>query len=41
MKFRAEAKKQLEKSLKELQSNRGRQYLDTQFKDRLLENDIL
>ena len=41
MEFRAEDEKQLVKSLKELRSDRGGEYLDTQFKDCLLENVIL
>ena len=41
MEFRAVAEKQLEKSLKELRSDRGGEHRDTQFKDYLLENVIL
>ena len=41
MEFLAEAEKQLEKSLKELRFVRGGEYLETQFKDYLLENEIL
>ena len=41
MEFQVEAKKQSEKSLKEILSDREREYLDTQFKDYLLENMIL
>ena len=37
----AEAEKQLGKSLKTLQSDRGCEYLDTEFKDHLLEHGIL
>ena len=39
--FMAEAEKQLGKSLKTLQSDRGGEYLDTEFKDHLLEHGIL
>ena len=35
--FMAEAEKQLDKSLKTLRSDRGGEYLDTKFKDHLLE----
>ena len=38
--FRAVAEKQLEKSPKEILSDRGGEYLNTQFKDYLLENVI-
>ena len=37
----AEAEKQLGKSLKTLRSDRGGEYLDTEFKDHLLEHGIL
>ena len=37
----AEAEKQLGKSLKTLRSDRGGEYLDTKFKDHLLEHGIL
>ena len=39
--FMAEAEKQLGKSLKTLQSDRGGEYLDIEFKDHLLEHGIL
>ena len=39
--FMAEAKKQLGKSLKPLRLDRGGEYLDTEFKDHLLEHGIL
>ena len=39
--FMAKAEKQLGKSLKTLQSDRGGEYLDTEFKDHLLEHGIL
>ena len=39
--FMAEAKKQLGKSLKTLRLDRGGEYLDTEFKDYLLEHGIL
>ena len=39
--FMAEAEKQLGKSLKTLRSDRGGEYLDTEFKDHLLEHGIL
>ena len=39
--FMAEAEKQLGKSLKILRSDRGGEYLDTEFKDHLLEHGIL
>ena len=39
--FMAEAEKQLGKSLKTLRSYLGGEYLDTEFKDHLLENGIL
>ena len=39
--FMAEAKKQLGKSLKTLLSDCGGEYLDTEFKDHLLEHGIL
>ena len=39
--FLAEAEKQLGKSVKTLQSNRGGEYLDNEFKDFLLEHGIL
>ena len=39
--FMAEAEKQLGKSLKTLRSDRGGEYLDTEFKDHLLEHRIL
>ena len=39
--FMAEAEKQLGKSLKTLRSDRGGEYLDTKFKDHLLEHGIL
>ena len=39
--FRAEAEKQLGKSLKTLRSDRGGEYLDIEFTDHLIENEIL
>ena len=39
--FMAEIEKQLGKSLKTLRSDRGGEYLDTKFKDHLLEHGIL
>ena len=39
--FMAEDEKKLGKSLKTLRSDRGGEYLDTEFKDRLLEHGIL
>ena len=39
--FMAETEKQLGKSLKTLRSDRGGEYLDTEFKDHLLEHGIL
>ena len=39
--FMAEAQKQLGKSLKTIRSDRGGEYLDTEFKDHLLEHGIL
>lgn len=39
--FMAEAEKQLGKSLRTLRSDRGGEYLDTEFKDHLLEHGIL
>ena len=39
--FMAEAEKQLGKSLKTLRLDRGGEYLDTKFKDHLLEHGIL
>ena len=39
--FMAEAEKQLGKSLKTLQSDRGGEYLDIEFEDHLLEHGIL
>ena len=39
--FMVEAEKKLSKSLKTLRSNRGGEYLDTEFKDPLLEHRIL
>ena len=39
--FMAEAEKQLGKSLKTLLSNRGHEYLDTEFKEHFLEHGIL
>ena len=39
--FMAKAEKQLGKSLKTLRSDRGGEYLDTQFKDHLMEHGIL
>ena len=39
--FMAEAEKQLGKSLKTLRSDRGGEYLETKFKDHLLEHGIL
>ena len=39
--FIAEDEKQLGKSLKTLRSNRGGEYLDTEFKDHFLEHGIL
>ena len=39
--FMVEVEKQLGKSLKTLRSDRGGEYLDTEFKDHLLEHGIL
>ena len=39
--FRAEAEKQLGKTIKTLRSERGGEYLDTEFKDHLIEHGIL
>ena len=39
--FMAEAEKQLGKSLKTLQLDRGGEYLNIEFKDHLLEHGIL
>ena len=39
--FRAEAEKQLGKTIKTLRSDRGGEYLDTEFKDYLIEHGIL
>ena len=39
--FMAEAEKQLGKSLRTLRSDQGGEYLDTKFKDHLLEHGIL
>ena len=39
--FRAEAKKQLGKSLKVLRSDRGGEYLDSEFTNYLIENGIV
>ena len=39
--FMAEAEKQLGKSLKTLRSDRGGEYLDTEFKDHFMEHGIL
>ena len=39
--FRAEAEKQLGKSLKTLRSDRRGEYLDTEFTDHLIENGNL
>ena len=40
-KFRAEAKKQLSRFLKTFQSDRGGEYVDTEFTDYLIENGIV
>ena len=39
--FRAEAEKQLGKLMKALRSDRGGEYIDTEFKDYLIERGIL